>query len=375
MKKLTAVALAMLLLLSLAGCGEKKPGTDPAATSGEATKEETTETSSSETTSAEETTPAPTEPSAELPTETVPAPTESSAELPTETEPAPAERTACTTKLLEGRVDEKTGVMYFLASDGAYRAPNDFAVINEKDIVILDNVSCRLQRFKDEQYFDTVNLPEDLGDYYELCVIGDNAYVLANESLVKVDLNTKELSSISLPNPEKETPNYMGLYVNDMLEQDGKLYLVTELYGNYCLNEEAQEVVKTESANIPYSSKRAGGIDGKEIVVVKGDRRWMVNAPNRAGDVIGFGEDGIVYVYLYDLDLTREDEGYCQILKCEAGKGVIAESIVDVSKWILSSQNTFAKLGADGSVYVLALRENDFAVYKLNVGAEDIVSP
>ena len=40
MKKLTAVALAILLLLSLAGCGEKKPGTDPAATSGEATKED-----------------------------------------------------------------------------------------------------------------------------------------------------------------------------------------------------------------------------------------------------------------------------------------------------------------------------------------------
>ena len=360
MKKLTAVALAMLLLLSLAGCGEKKPGTDPAATSGEATKEETTETSSSEATSAEETTLAPTEPSAEL---------------PTETESAPAERAACTTKLLEGSIDEKTGVTYYLASDGAYRAPNDFAVISENDLIILDNVSYRLQRFKDGQYFDTVNLPEDLGDYYEICVIGDNAYVLANESLVKVDLNTKELSTITLPNPEKETPNYMGLYVNDMLEQDGKLYLVTELYGNYCLNEQAQEVVKTESANIPYSSKRAGGIDGKEIVVVKGDRRWMVNAPNRAGDVIGFGEDGIVYVYLYDLDLTREDEGYCRILKCEAGKGVIAESIVDVSKWILSTQNVFAKLGKDGSVYVLALRENDFAVYKLNVGAEDIVSP
>ena len=144
MKKFTAVALAMLLLLSLAGCGEKKPETDPAATSGEATKEETTETSSSETTSAEETTSAPTEPSAELPTETDPAPTETSAE----TEPVPAERTACTTVLLEGRATkmdngdrnyEKTGVTYFLASDGAYRAPRDFAGVSEDDIVILEN--------------------------------------------------------------------------------------------------------------------------------------------------------------------------------------------------------------------------------------------
>ena len=289
-----------------------------------------------------------------------------------EPEAAPVERTECNTKVLEGSIDEKTGVTYFLASDGAYQAPNDFAVINEKDIVILDSVSCRLQRFKDGQYFDTVNLPEDLGDYYELCVIGESAYVLANGSLVKVDLNTKELSTITLPNPEKETANYMGLYVNNMLVQDGKLYLVTELYGNFCLNEETQEVEKTSSANMPYSSKRTGGISGKEIVVAKGDRRWTIDAMNRSGDVIGFGEDGILYFYLEDGDLTREDEGYCRILKCEAGKGVIAESIVAVSKWILSTQNTFAKLGADGSVYVLALHEDDFVLYKLNVGVEDI---
>ena len=368
MKKIIAVALALLLVLSLSGCGENKPPqTEPTVpTETEGTKESTVAPSSS----AETTEPAPTESSAEE--TTVPAPPESSAELPTETESAPAERAACTTKLLEGSIDEKTGVTYYLASDGAYRAPNDFAVINEKDIVILDNVSCRLQRFKDGQYFDTVNLPEDLGDYYELCVIGESAYVLANGSLVKVDLNTKELSTITLPNPEKETANYMGLYVNNMLVQDGKLYLVTELYGNFCLNEETQEVEKTSSANMPYSSKRTGGISGKEIVVAKGDRRWTINAPNRSGDVIGFGEDGIVYFYLKDANLTREDEGYCRILKCEAGKGVIAESIVDVSKWILSTQNTFAKLGADGSVYVLALHEDDFVLYKLNVGVEDI---
>jgi hypothetical protein len=172
----------MLLLLSLAGCGENKPPqTEPIVpTETEGTKESTVEPSSS----AETTEPAPTESSAEE--TTVPAPSESSAELPTETESAPAERAACTTKLLEGSIDEKTGVTYYLASDGAYRAPNDFAVINEKDIVILDNVSCRLQRFKDGQYFDTVNLPEDLGDYYELCVIGESAYVLANGSLAAI---------------------------------------------------------------------------------------------------------------------------------------------------------------------------------------------
>ena len=374
MKKLTVMVLALLLVLSLAGCGEKKPGTDPAATSGEATKEETTEASSSErpeTTSAEETTPASTESSAELPTETDPAPTEASAEI----DPLPAERTACTTLLLEGRVGGDAGVTYFLASDGAYRAPGDFAVISENDIVILDNVSTRLQRYKDGQYFETISLPAEIGDCFRFCVIEENAYVLTRDSLLKVDLNTKEQSNISLAFLA-QSENDLGLYVNDMLEQDGKLYLITEVYGNFCLNEEKQEFEKTASANVPYRSYRVGGFDGKEIRVEKGDRRWTIDAPNRSGDVIGFGEDGIAYVYLYDLDLQREDEAYCRILKCAAGDGVAAESFVDVSKCIIiGGVNSFAKVGRDGNVYVLALYEESFAVYKLKVGYEDIVNP
>ena len=370
MKRLMAILLAMLLLLSLAGCGEKKPETEPAVT----TMEETTEASSSErpeTTSAEETTSAPTEPSAELPTETDPAPTETHAE----TEPVPAERTACTTVLLEGRVGGDAGVTYFLASDGAYRAPGDFAVISENDIVILDNVSTRLQRYKDGQFFETISLPADIGECFRLCVIEENAYVLTRDSLLKVDLNTKEQSNISLASLA-QSENDLGLYVNDMLEQDGKLYLVTEVYGNYCLNEEKQEFEKTASANVPYRSYRVGGFDGKEIRVEKGDRRWTIEAANRSGDVIGFEEDGIAYVYLYDLDLNREDERYCRILRCVAGGGAVAESFVDISKCIVTGGvYSFAKVGQDGNVYVLGLYEESFAVYKLKVGAEDIVSP
>ena len=202
--------------------------------------------------------------------------------------------------------------------------------------------------------------------------MGENAYVLRGDSLLKIDLNTKEQSTVALPYLSKDE-GVLGTYVDDMFEQDGKLYLITELYGNFCLNEETQKVEKTSSANTPYSVKRTGGIGGKEITVIKGARRWTIDAPNRYGYVIGFGEDGIVYFYLYDLNLNREDEGYCCILKCAAGEGVAAESIVDVSKWIiLSHPQCFAKLGADGSVYVLALHEDDFVLYKLNVGVEDI---
>ena len=309
-------------------------------------------------------------------TETDPAPTEPSAE----TEPVSTERTACTTVLLEGRATkmdngdrnyDETGVAYYYAMDGFYNAPNDFAVISENDIVILDTLASRLQRYKDGKYFETISLPYDT--YLRLCVIGEKAYVLTRDSLLKVDLNTKEQSNISLASLA-QSENDLGLYVNDMLEQDGKLYLVTELYGNYCLNEETKEFEKT-ARTVPYHSYRVGGIDGKKIRVEKGDRRWTIEAENRYGDVIGFGEDGIAYVYLYDLDLQREDEAYCRILKCAAGEGAVAESFVDVSKCIVTATvYSFAKVAPDGSVYVLALYEDTFTVYKLKVGFEDIVS-
>ena len=373
MKKLIYVTLALLLVLSLAGCGRERPVTDPAGTSGEATKEETTEAPSSaqaESSPEESTEPAPAESSAEPAPETEPAPAESTAELPTEPEPIPAERAECMSRILEGSVfDEKSGVMYSLGLSG-YWGPTDFAVMNENDILILDSVFHRLQRYKDGEYYETIKLPNQ--GWQKLCVLGENAYVATNGSLLKIDLKTKEQSEISLPTSSQD----VAYYVHSLCEQEGTLYLVLSGHGTYFLNEETQEVEKAAGGNEPYSASRVGGIDGKEIRVTKGNRSWLIPAANCSGDVIGFGEDGILYFRLYDLDLTREDEAYCRILKCAAGEGVVAESFVDISKRILAEPpHCFEKVGADGNVYVLGLYEEKFIVYKLEVGAEDIREP
>ena len=90
--------------------------------------------------------------------------------------------------------------------------------------------------------------------------------------------------------------------------------------------------------------------------------------------MIGFGEDGVLYCYLINFDwLEPEDEGYCRIVKCTSGEGIVAESFVDTSPWRYLPR-TFAKAGPDGNVYVLGLYEERFIVFKLNVGAEDITA-
>ncbi len=363
MKRLIAMALALVLVLSLAGCGENPPQTEP------------TVPSEAEATKAETTAPAPTESSAEE--TTTPTPSESSAELPTETEPAPSERIACTAKLLEGRMnDEKTGVIYHIEPGIENLGPTEFAVISESDILILDPQAFRLQRYKDGQYCDTFSLPEK--EWFRLCVKEENAYVLTRDSLLKVDLNTKGQSVIALPYLTKdEGQNILGLNVNDMFEQDGKLYLVTYEYGSFCLNEEAQTYEEVP-ANTTYAISRIN--KGKEILVEKGNLRWTIDAENCEGNVIGFGENGVLYFWLRNPNLIpggdeNIDPDYerCHILKCVAGDGGTEESYVYNYQqgWGLFPW-CFAKAGTDGSVYVLVLRYEDFVVYKLNVGVEDI---
>ena len=358
------VAAALIISVVAAGCAltdpTKKETPAPESTKQTASKASTEESTAPESTEA---------PGTADPETTEPATTEPSAELPTESEPVPTERTACTTVLLEGSVNDETGITYYLASDGVYRTPRDFAVISENDIMILDTQAHRLQRYMDGKYFETISLPNG---GYKLCVTGEKAYVLSNDSLLIIDLNTKEISTVPLPDPN------FGMFVKDLFEQDGKLYLANSEFGNYCLNEETKKV-ESVKANISYNAYRVEGKDGNKIRVVKGDWSWDIPAPNCFGDVIGFGDkDRVLYFYLYDQDHKPDDEGYCRILKCELGKGIAAESFVDVSKWIepvSPEPQGFAKVGKDGSIYVLAPYEEMFAVYKLNVGAEDIVAP
>ena len=360
MKRIMALALAFLLLLSAAGCGADQPSqtglTVPSGT--EATKAETTA-------------PAPTESSSEETTESVP--TESSEELPPETEPAPAEREQCTARILVGSVyDEKTGVMINM-TPGVEAGPSDFAVINERDILILDMLVHRLQRYKDGAYYETIRLPEDQ-DCLKLCVIGDNAWVLTLDSLLKVDLNTKKQSSIPLPNMTHSGDGKQGQCVIDMFVEDGKLHLVTGGYGNYSLNEETQALEKA-GANAAYNISRIGGSSGDNIRVTKGNRSWTVHLPGYFyGDVLGFDQEGNLYYQLTDWNKMPKDEGWRRILKCDADEGIKAESIVDTAKWVYRPRGS-AKMGSDGNVYIFGLYEEKFIVYKLKVGAEDIREP
>ena len=247
---------------------------------------------------------------------------------------------------------------------GQETGPSDFAVINDRDILILDVSACRLQHYKDGEYYETIRLPKDQ-QFFRLCVVDDIAYVLAGDGILKIDLNTKEQSSVSLP----FAADSISVYDSNLFEEDGKLYLVTDAYGNFFLNEQTQTLEKA-GANEAYKMSRVGD----NIHVAKDNRNWRLYVPDCYGDIIGFDQDGNLYFHLFDTSKRSIDEGFCRILKYAAGEGIKAASNVDPTKYSYIP-HCFAKMGSDGNIYVLGLYEEMFIVYRLEVGAEDIREP
>ena len=262
-------------------------------------------------------------------------------------------------KILEGDITDKTTGLVCRATPIYNYGPDDFAVLNDNDIVILDNLSCRLQRYCGGEFFETIPLPAGQ-EYLRLFASGRTLYVLSRSRLIIIDLDTRKQKDITLPYETKDdAENNFGFLVNDILAIDGKLTLVTEICGNYSFNHE-----ETAFEEVPsdYSVIREGGLGGKTICVKMGNQHWDIDADNAAGYPIGKNADGDLFVYLLDMNLSVNDKNYCRILKYSPEGTVNAVSTVDVSKWA-HTPRTFARMADDGKVYVLGIYVDKFIVY------------
>ena len=275
------------------------------------------------------------------------------------------------TTILEGDITNKeTGLTYEVTAITNY-GPDDFAVIDDNDIVILDSLSCRLQRYCNGGYYETIQLPSGQ-KYLRMYASEKNLYVLSRSSLYMINLDTKDWMEVTLPYETKdEGQNIFGSYVNDILEADGKLILVTEVYGNYALNKGEKSFERVPS---DYCAFREGGLGGKTICVKMGNQHWDIAAENLCGYPIGMNADGDLFVYLLDMNLSVGDKNYCRILDYTPDGKLNAVSAIDVSKWA-HTPRAFAHMAEDGKVYILGIYADTFIVYKLEVGKDDISEP
>ena len=268
-----------------------------------------------------------------------------------------AERTV--TKVLQGAVDDSNRGLTYNTSAYYNNGPDDFIVINDSDIIILDNVASRLQRYKNGTYYETIQLPKG-NDYIRLYYSSDNkVYVLSEMFLTKIDLLTKGQKSFLLPDYEQ-----FGYYVENIIERNSQIILVTETLGDYKLNEETNEFVTTAP---DYLVHREGGVVGKEIDVNIGNLSWIVDAADSFGYPLGVDENNNLFFYRFNMNYSVTDPEYCQILKFDQNGNQVASSSIDTSKWA-HTPRVFAHISESGDVYVLGLYSETFFVYRIRMG-------
>ena len=109
---------------------------------------------------------------------------------------SPAKASSFATKILEGDITDKTTGLACRATSIYNYGPDDFAVLDDNDIVILDNLSSRLQRYCDGDFLETIPLPAGQ-EYLRLFASGRTLYVLSRSRLIIIDLDTRKQKDIT----------------------------------------------------------------------------------------------------------------------------------------------------------------------------------
>ncbi|MBP5230655.1 MAG: hypothetical protein ILO68_02910, partial [Clostridia bacterium] len=247
--------------------------------------------------------------------------------------------------------DPETGLTIRESPEGT-EGPEDFAMVSSGNIYILDSPANRIQHYVSGQYKNTIPLP-DGERYLRLKLWGKKLYVLGQNRLLKIDLNSEEFSTISLP----EIANF-GAYVVDIVVRSNRLVFVTETLGNYEYIPPANPIQKSE---VTYSVSRNGGISGDTVVIADSGSLWGVPAKDLWITPVGFSSFPSLFVSAIRQDLPRDAEGYCSVLEY-AKDGTLLNTIPINTSSLKYLPHHFATLGSDGNLYMLLIYEDHFTI-------------
>lgn len=241
--------------------------------------------------------------------------------------------------------------------DAGNEGPEDFIVMNDNDVLILDRWSNRILRYKDGKYSDTISL-----DYCFMPtrMVHNNGsiYVLDRYSVSKIDINSGDHMQFMLPQSDSSLD--FSMYVCDIIIRSDTLVLVTEKYGNYSLDNSSGKFVKTR---LGYSISR----EGDYVIVSENNTTYKLHAPDVAIQVIDFGADGGLFVSAFDFKIDRDDPNYCTIRKYSKESALELSSPVDTLQWN-NIPVAFAKIDSNQNAYIFSPYNTHAAVSKLVVG-------
>ncbi len=237
--------------------------------------------------------------------------------------------------------------------------PAGFTLIDQNDILILDTVKQRVQRYKQGLYCETLSIGIQ-DDYTHIETDGSTVYLFGRSRLLCIDLESKKAESFAYP--EKE----LGEVIGWTFCVNGRIILQSEQFGNYLFDKEQKEFQRTGDG---FTCERVGETDGgnklgDRIKVTANGQTWIFEAENIFMDVLGTSRDGYLYMAVTDANLTVADADYCTIRKYDRDSKEISRCSIDASAWAYYPRH-YAEFGPDGNLYVMCVYEAQVLVYRI----------
>ncbi len=245
------------------------------------------------------------------------------------------------TVVLSVSTDESEGFLAAADFPEGSVGPDDFIVLSENDILIMDTLAKRVQRFRDGELSDTYQLA-GFDSLPRLMEINDGfVYVLGHEQLTEINLETKDFTVYVLPDPEGAYGD-LGVFIYDLISRDGQLLLMSSTFGNYRLDREKGEVVPTDQG---YTSV---GTD-HWVNIQEGALFWSIIEYDTSIDVLCIEKDNSLLVQAVDFCHQIKDRDYLTVRQYSSAGELLTKTSVDVSERTHVPRRQVKKYG--GQVY------------------------
>ncbi len=220
--------------------------------------------------------------------------------------------------------DESEGVLIMKEFPEGSMGPDDFVVLSENDILILDTLGKRIQRFRDGSLSETYKL-SDFRDFpYLMEENSGYVYVLGSKQIAEISLITKDYRIYDLPDPEGAYGD-LGSFVSDLITWNGQVILISDKFGNYTVDREKGEGISSKEGY--YSACSDNGADIKE-----GMRSWSIRADNTSIDVLCIEKDGDILVQAVDFNYSAKDKEYLTVRRYSISGELLSKTCVDVAE-------------------------------------------
>ena len=255
---------------------------------------------------------------------------------------------------------DEDGLLTFKEYPEKRFGPEDFVLLQEKDILILDAVAKRIQRFTDGCLSQTVLLKDLQGQELFMEEAGGLIYVVTPEQVAEIDLETDDVRFYSYPEGGDELGG-LGICIYDVCSRQDQLVLIAGDYGNYTVDRERGAIVPTELGY--HAEINDSGMTGSE-----GENRWEVFAYNTSLELLGYDEAHNLIVRAVNFAVGINSPDYVSIRKYSPDGKILETAELDVSgRYNVPRRSVKMK---DGVLYHLLPMKDRTIVEKIALEAE-----